>query len=246
VRIFVLTGAGISAESGIPTFRDAGGLWEGHAVEDVATPEGFARDPDLVYRFYDERRRNLKKVEPNPAHRALARLERAMPPEDFLLVTQNIDNLHDRAGSRRVLHMHGRLDAARNERGEVLPWSGDLRAADRCPRTGTRLRPHVVWFGEIPLHLDEIGRFLASLRPGDLFCAIGTSGVVWPAAGFAAEAGRMGARTVEINREPTGGPFDEVRRGPAGIETPRFVEDCLALLGRGSNAPEDGCPPSRP
>lgn len=223
MRILVLTGAGISTESGLPTFRGKGGLWEGYSLEEVATPEAFARDPELVYRFYDMRRRALQEVQPNPAHLALYRLEQALG-DDFLLVTQNVDDLHDRAGHRRLLHMHGRLDQARNELGRVLDWDGDLGSSDRCPETGTRLRPHVVWFGEMPLHMDEIFEFLGSC---DLFCSIGTSGRVYPAAGFADAARKHGAHTVEINPEPTGGVFREVRPGPASVEVPRWVEDVL-------------------
>lgn len=229
MRVCVLTGAGISAESGIPTFRDAGGLWEGHRVEDVATPEGFARDPDLVYRFYNERRAALCRVEPNAAHHALARLEAALD-EDFLLVTQNVDDLHDRCGHRRLLHMHGLLLAARNEYGEALPWTTPLGADDRCPRTGTRLRPHIVWFGEMPLHMDEICAFLETC---DVFCAIGTSGQVYPAAGFSSIARSAGAHCIEINVAASGGPFHEVRCGKAGEVVPAWVDACIAAAGRG-------------
>lgn len=228
MRVVVLTGAGISAESGLPTFRGAGGLWEGHRAEEVATPQAFARDPDLVYRFYNFRRRALASVAPNAAHRALYRLEEALH-DDFLLVTQNVDDLHDRCGHRRLLHMHGRLDQARNEQGEALPWPGDMDAASRCPRTGSRLRPNVVWFGEMPLHLDEIARRVESC---DLFCAIGTSGVVYPAAGLARAAHGHGAHTVEINLEPTGGAFHEVRIGKASTIVPAWVVDVLAGAGK--------------
>ncbi|MEZ5989349.1 MAG: NAD-dependent deacylase [Planctomycetota bacterium] len=223
MRVFVLTGAGVSAESGLRTFRDADGLWEGHDVAAVATPEGFARDPDLVYRFYEERRRGLAAVEPNAAHLALARLEEALG-DDFLLVTQNVDDLHDRCGHRRLLHMHGELRKARNARGDAFDWPTPLDAAARCPATGSALRPHVVWFGEVPLHLGEIDDFLHKV---DVFCAIGTSGLVWPAAGLAELAWRRGARTVEINPRPTGGPFHEVREGPATREVPRWVDEVL-------------------
>ncbi|MCB9917162.1 MAG: NAD-dependent deacylase [Planctomycetes bacterium] len=226
MRVCVLTGAGISAESGVPTFRDAGGLWEGHRVEDVATPEGFARDPVCVYRFYDERRKSLGTVEPNPAHHALAKLEAALG-EDFLLVTQNIDDLHDRCGHVRLRHMHGELLAARNEYGDVLSWRGDLGESDRCPTTGTRLRPHVVWFGEMPLHMLEIEEFLSSC---DVFCAIGTSGLVYPAAGFASIAFHSGAHCVEINLQATGGPFHEVRSGAAGTMVPAWVDELLTEI----------------
>lgn len=228
MRICVLTGAGISAESGVPTFRDSNGLWEGHDVQEVATPEGFARNPDLVYRFYNERRRALNSVEPNDAHRALARLEEALA-DDFLLVTQNVDDLHDRCGHERLLHMHGELRAARNERGQVLAWSEDFDATTLCPQTGSHLRPHVVWFGEMPLYMDEIERFVTSC---DIFCAIGTSGQVYPAAGFSDLARSRGAHCIEINLEATGGVFHEVRTGKAGTVVTQWVDEILTQLGR--------------
>lgn len=230
MRVFVLTGAGISAESGVPTFRDANGLWEGHDVMQVATPEGFARDPELVHRFYNMRRAALKSVEPNDAHRALVRLEEALGDE-FLLVTQNVDDLHDRAGSRRVVHMHGRLDQVRNGKGDILDWDGDLSVDTPCPHTQTSLRPHVVWFGEMPLHMERILGFLPTCTH---FVAIGTSGQVYPAAGFAAEAFRTGAHTVEINTEASGGLFKEERVGPATVEVTRWVDEMLAELGAGA------------
>lgn len=227
MRICVLTGAGISAESGVPTFRDADGLWEGHDVLEVATPEGFARQPDLVYRFYNERRRALNTVEPNAAHRALARLEAALG-DDFLLVTQNVDDLHDRCGHERLLHMHGELRAARNEHGQAVPWTSDFDASTRCPETGTRLRPHVVWFGEMPLFIDQIEAFVTRC---DVFCSIGTSGQVYPAAGFSELARHSGAHTIEINLEATGGVFDEVREGKAGTVVAQWVDEVLATRG---------------
>lgn len=224
MRVMVLTGAGISAESGLSTFRGAGGLWEGHRVEEVATPEAFERDPDLVYTFYNMRRRSLQDVAPNAAHEALYRLEQALG-KDFLLVTQNVDDLHDRCGHERILHMHGRLDLARNQLDEVMEWPGDMDAASRCPSTATRVRPHIVWFGEVPLHMDEIQVFLPVC---DVFCAIGTSGVVYPAAGFVEAAAYHRAHTVEINLEATGGRFAEVRTGPATEVVPRWVDELLA------------------
>ena len=227
MKIVVLTGAGISAESGIHTFRDAGGLWEGHDVMEVATPEGFARNPDLVYQFYNERRRALAEVEPNAAHRALARLEDSFGL-DFLLITQNVDDLHDRQGHERLLHMHGQLYQARTESGRVLEWRGDMDASSRDPETGERVRPHIVWFGETPLHMDEIDR---AVRACDVFCAIGTSGVVYPAAGLSELAWRNSARTVEINPKPTGGPFSQVIEGPAASAVPRWVDDILRRTG---------------
>ncbi len=233
-RIVVLTGAGVSAESGLPTFRGTGGLWEGHRVEDVATPEAFARDPAPVLRFYDERRRLLQAaaVAPNPAHHALARLERAQPG-DVLLVTQNVDDLHERAGSRNLVHMHGELLKARCLGcGAVHPWTGDLGGGPACPGCGVSLtlRPHVVWFGEMPLEMDRIYDALAT---ADLFVAIGTSGNVYPAAGFVAEVRSHGrGRSLELNLEPGAqNPlFDEHRVGPAGVTVPALVDELLALV----------------
>lgn len=238
MRVVVLTGAGISAESGIPTFRGPDGLWEGHRVEDVATPEGFARDPDRVQRFYDQRRRSLAHVEPNAAHRALARLELVLG-DDLLVVTQNVDDLHERAGSRRVVHMHGELRRALCQAcGARSAWHDDLAgtapaAPPRCPMCGVAaLRPDVVWFGEVPYDLDRIE---AAVFACDVFAAIGTSGEVYPAAGFAALAAAVGAHTVELNLDPTravtaaGVPaFAEVREGPASVIVPAWVE---ALVG---------------
>ena len=222
--IVVLTGAGISAESGIKTFRAHDGLWENHRLEDVCTPEGFARDPQLVQTFYNARRRQLQSgVEPNPAHRALAEFEQRFAG-DFLLVTQNVDNLHERAGSRQLRHMHGELLKARCHGSEsVLPWDGDLAATSVCPccgRTGS-LRPHIVWFGEMPLYMDEIE---SALSRCDLFVAIGTSGQVYPAAGFVRTAATYGAHTVELNLEPSAGRslFAEGRYGPASRTVPEF------------------------
>jgi NAD-dependent deacetylase len=227
-RIVVLTGAGISAESGIPTFRGADGLWEGRRLEDVATPEAFARDPALVQRFYDIRRRQLlaESIAPNPAHLALARLEAAWPGE-VLLVTQNIDDLHERAGSRNLVHMHGELLKARCLACDgVAPWQRDLGVDHVCPacRQPGRLRPHVVWFGELPLGLERI---YAALETCELFVAIGTSGVVYPAAGFVQAARR--ARTIEINLDVSavGSAFAEHRRGRAGELVPALVDELL-------------------
>ena len=203
-RVVVLTGAGISAESGIRTFRAADGLWEEHRVEDVATPEGFARDPDLVQAFYNARRRQLQQPEiaPNPAHLALAKLEEALG-DRFLLVTQNIDNLHERAGNKNIIHMHGELLKVRCAwSGQVLEWKEDVLPEDKCHccQFPSRLRPHVVWFGEMPLGMDEI---YSALAMADVFIAIGTSGHVYPAAGFVHEARLHGAHTVELNLEPS-------------------------------------------
>jgi len=225
-RIVILTGAGISAESGLPTFRAADGLWENHRVEDVATPEAFQRHPALVYRFYNERRRGLAEVQPNAAHRALARLERAWGGE-VLLVTQNVDDLHDRAGSKHLLHMHGELLKARCLAcGTVSTWPGDLDADSRCPRCARGpLRPHIVWFGELPLEMDRI---YSALERCDLFLAIGTSGHVYPAAGFV-EAVGPSAQTVELNLDPSlvASAFQEARRGKATELVPAFVAELL-------------------
>ncbi|WP_310498718.1 NAD-dependent deacylase [Sandarakinorhabdus sp.] len=227
-NIVILTGAGISAESGVPTFRAADGLWENHRIEDVATPQAFRRNPALVQRFYDERRANLAGVAPNPAHHALARLDAAWDGE-LLLVTQNVDDLHDRAGSRRMLHMHGELKSALcTGCGAARACSGALSGDPACPacgRSGT-LRPDIVWFGEMPYHMDRIE---AAIDACDLFVSIGTSGAVYPAAGFVGWARAAGARTLEINLDPSAGTpmFDTARHGPAGILVPRWVDEIL-------------------
>jgi len=227
MKILVLTGAGVSAESGIPTFRGADGLWEGHRLEDVATPEAFERDPEMVHTFYNERRRNLldESISPNAAHRALAAFERDHDDE-FLLVTQNIDDLHRRAGSRNVLPMHGELLKARCMRtGELFPWRDDLTTSTPHPRqrdwVGT-LRPHVVWFGEMPIGLEQIDDFA---RRCDLFVAIGTSAVVYPAAGIVQSTDPL-CRRVEINLmdTPQSDRFDLTLRGPASLEVPKFLQ----------------------
>jgi len=228
--IVVLTGAGVSAESGLDTFRGAGGMWEKHRVEDVASPEAFDRDPELVHRFYNLRRRRLLAgdVRPNAAHLALARLESGFPGA-FLLVTQNIDDLHERAGSRAPVHMHGELLKARCAAcGEIRRASGDLATGDACGRCGRRatMRPHVVWFGEEPLEMERI---LDCLQRCDLFVAIGTSGRVYPAAGFVEVARRAGAHTVELNLDRGEGSdaFDECIRGRATEIVPALVERLL-------------------
>ncbi len=227
-RIVILTGAGISAESGIDTFRSAGGLWEQHRVEDVATPEGFARNPDLVLNFYDMRRAALGNVAPNPAHMALAQLEREFRG-DLLLVTQNVDDLHERGGSARVLHMHGELKSALCQSCETRSrWDATMIDRPPCPvcRAPT-LRPDVVWFGEMPY---EMGRIYRALESCDLFVSIGTSGAVYPAAGFVQEARAAGARTLELNLEPSEGSrlFDETRHGPASVLVPQWVGEVLS------------------
>lgn len=227
-NIVVLTGAGISAESGVATFRAADGLWENHRVEDVATPEALRRNPELVHRFYDLRRAGLATVEPNAAHRALARLDREWPGE-LLVVTQNVDDLHERAGLARMLHMHGRLLSALCARcGERFDWPGPLPAGTPCPAcAGPSLRPDIVFFGEMPEHMDRIERALAECH---LFVSIGTSGAVYPAAGFVQAAAYHGARTLELNLERSAGSgwFDETRLGPAGELVPRWVDEVLA------------------
>lgn len=226
-RIVVLTGAGISAESGVPTFRDAGGLWEGHDVEDVATPEAFERDPDTVLAFYDARRRALASVAPNAAHRALARLEGAIA-DDLLLVTQNVDDLHERAGSRNLVHMHGELRRALCLTCGARPaWDGDLIGRPACLVCGERmLRPDVVWFGEMPYELDRIEQAVVAC---DVFVSIGTSGAVYPAAGYVALASAFGARTVELNLDPSDAiiPFDDARAGRASELVPQWVDEIV-------------------
>jgi NAD-dependent deacetylase len=227
-NIVVLTGAGISAESGIDTFRDGGGLWEQHRVEDVATPEAFARDPELVQRFYDMRRAAVLSKQPNAAHRALARLEREWSG-GLLLVTQNVDDLHQRAGAANVLHMHGtHLNAWCTACDSRHRWTGTMVENPPCPACGTSaLRPDVVWFGEMPYEMERI---YTALREADLFVSIGTSGAVYPAAGFVQDASRLGARTLELNLERSQGShwFDESRQGPATQLVPRWVDELLA------------------
>ena len=228
-NIVILTGAGISAESGLQTFRATEGLWEGHRVEDVATPEAYVRNPALVHEFYDARRARLEEVVPNRAHEALARLD-AEWPGDLLIVTQNVDDLHERAGARRLLHMHGELlrgwCLACDERFEWLGAMGEGAACPACAATG-RVRPDIVWFGEMPYDMERID---AALSRADLFVSIGTSGAVYPAAGFVQSARYHGARTLEINLEPSQGSlyFDERRFGPASIEVPAWVKDMLS------------------
>ena len=225
--IVILTGAGISAESGVPTFRGPDGLWEGHRIEDVATPEAFARDPVLVQQFYDARRAALASVEPNSAHLALARLD-AEWRGDLLIVTQNVDNLHERAGAKRLLHIHGELKRALCTRCGAAPtWDQPLSGHPPCPRCGAaRLRPDIIWFGEMPYHMDRIEAAIATC---DLFVSIGTSGAVYPAAGFVSWARAAGAHTLEINLDRSAGTrnFDESRHGRAGDLVPEFVDALL-------------------
>ncbi len=226
MKVLVLTGAGISAESGIPTFRGADGLWEGHRFEEVATPEAFLRDPSLVQRFYNQRRRKLlsPEIQPNAAHRALAEFE-SKHADNFLLVTQNIDDLHRRAGSQKVLSMHGELLKARCvDTGELFDWRTDLETDTPHPKHPLRLgrlRPHVVWFGEMPLGMDLIAQ---AAREADLFVAIGTSAVVYPAAGIV-QLTRPNCHRVEINLAdtPSSDQFAEVLRGRATELVPEFL-----------------------
>ncbi len=224
-RIVVLTGAGISRASGLDTFRDAGGIWSRVRIEDVATPEAFARDPARVHGFYNARRTQLAEVQPNAAHAALALLEQRHEGE-LLIVTQNVDDLHERAGSRKLLHMHGELRRVRCTACDARPeWMADTGIGVPCPSCGAAaLRPDVVWFGEMPMHMDAIE---AALDRCDLFVAIGTSGTVYPAAGFVRIAARH-AHTIELNLEPSGGSeFEQYVQGPATVVVPELVRDLL-------------------
>lgn len=228
-RIVVLTGAGISAESGVATFRDKGGIWSKVDYREVATPGGFARNPDKVHDFYNSRRRGMAAVRPNAAHEALARLEREFGG-DFLLVTQNIDDLHERGGSARLIHMHGELARALcNACGMRCDWLTDMSVASTCPGCSAvgHMRPDVVWFGEMPYQMDRISSALAGC---DLFVSIGTSGNVYPAAGFVEEARLAGAHTIELNLEPSEGRdmFAEAVHGNATQVVPQFVERVIA------------------
>ncbi|WP_336959893.1 NAD-dependent deacylase [Sphingobium aquiterrae] len=225
--IVVLTGAGVSAESGLATFRGPDGLWEGHRVEDVCTPDALRRDAALVHRFYDERRAKLTEVAPNPAHEALAALDHAWPG-DLLIVTQNVDDLHERAGAQRILHMHGELQSALCAAcGAAQPWHAPLPPGTPCPFCAAHsLRPDIVFFGEMPYEMDRIDE---ALRRADLFVSIGTSGAVYPAAGFVQTAAHAGARTLELNLDPSAGSiyFEETRLGPASALVPAWVAEML-------------------
>ncbi|MGB7996493.1 MAG: Sir2 family NAD+-dependent deacetylase [Photobacterium halotolerans] len=229
-NIVILTGAGISAESGIKTFRDQDGLWENHRIEDVATPEGFKRDPELVQTFYNQRRQQLESgtVQPNAAHYALSRLENELDGT-VTVITQNIDNLHEKAGSYNVIHMHGELLKAQcSQSGQTIEWAGDISLDDSCHccQIPAPLRPNVVWFGEMPQSMDKI---YSALVAADLFIAIGTSGSVYPAAGFVHEAAMHGAHTLELNLEPSivESEFDEKRYGHASKIVPELVDELL-------------------
>lgn len=233
-KIVVLTGAGVSAESGMGTFRDKDGIWTRHRLEDVATPEGFARNPGLVHEFYNARRRALRNAAPNAAHRALARLETSVAQAggQLLLVTQNVDNLHEKAGSRALVHMHGELEKVMCVScGARGTWDEDLFTGTECWRCGLAgsLRPDVVWFGEMPYEMDLIHERLSAC---DLFVSIGTSGEVYPAAGFVEEARLAGAHTIELNLEPSANAhvFGEGRYGPASQVVTRWVDDLMGKL----------------
>lgn len=223
MNIVILTGAGVSAESGLGTFRDVDGLWTRFNLEDVATPEGFARNPEMVLDFYNQRRANCLCAEPNAAHFALAELEAR---HEVLIVTQNVDDLHERAGSKNLIHMHGellgQLCAACDDR---RPCDGDLTTESACPACGAQaLRPDVVWFGEMPYQMERIWE---ALRACELFVSIGTSGEVYPAAAFAQDARRFGAETLELNLEPSTGARDflDARYGPATEIVPAWVAE---------------------
>ncbi len=235
-NIVILTGAGVSAESGVSTFRDPDGVWSKYDYRDVATPEGFAADPLLVHSFYNARRAGLPSVDPNPAHRALARLEEglALKGGRLTLVTQNVDDLHERGGSARVVHMHGELTKARcagptgEGCGAVTPWTDDIDLSSACPHCGAigQMRPDVVWFGEMPMHMERIEEAIAT---ADLFVSIGTSGSVYPAAGFDHGARHLGVPCTELNLEPSENAeaFTDARYGPAGEIVPQWVEEIL-------------------
>lgn len=226
--IVILTGAGISAESGVSTFRDKDGIWAKIDYRDVATPEGFARNPARVHEFYNMRRQAVRQVKPNAAHFALARLERDYPG-DVLIITQNVDSLHEAAGTKNLIHMHGQHNQVLcNNCGIRLPWEDDLSVDLPCPAchsVGT-LRPDVVWFGEMPYQMDRIQKALVSC---ELFISIGTSGTVYPAAGFVMLAADAGAHTVELNLEPSEGVsrFEEARHGPATEIVPAYVDELI-------------------
>ncbi|MBI5510095.1 MAG: NAD-dependent deacylase [Deltaproteobacteria bacterium] len=222
-RLAVLTGAGISAESGLKTFRDPGGLWQQYRLEELATPEAFRAHPERVLEFYNMRRAKLSEVHPNAGHVALAALERRLE-ERFTLITQNVDDLHERAGSRRLLHMHGELKNVRCVRcAAVVPWTAALRLGDRCAACQGQLRPHIVWFGEVPFFLDDA---IPAALAGATFLSIGTSGTVYPAAGFVAAVKAQGGLTAEVNLEPSANAelFDLQVLGKAGEVLPTVLE----------------------
>lgn len=229
-KVVILTGAGISAESGVKTFRDNGGLWENYRIEDVATPQAWLHDSELVWKFYQARRRQMNEVEPNPAHEALAKLESEL--DGFTLITQNVDDLHERGGSKSVIHMHGRLETLRCEKsGQIENRMDDSDLKDEyafcnCCAESSRMRPDIVWFGEMPMHMEEI---YAAVESCDVFIVVGSSGHVYPAAGMVNIARSSGAHTILINYEmPVNGyDFDEVHLGKAGELLPELVESWL-------------------
>ncbi len=233
-EIVILTGAGISAESGLGTFRDVDGLWTKYRIEDVATPEAYVRDPAFVLDFYNTRRETARGAKPNPAHFALARLQAALPGR-VLIATQNVDDLHERAGEAEgadpsgLIHIHGSFAQALCAGcGHRWRFEGRMAVQSACPQcSASAVRPDVVWFGEMPYRMDEV---LEALGGCALFVSIGTSGAVYPAAGFVAEAGAAGARTLELNLEPSEGAhlFDEARQGAASEIVPRWVEEVRA------------------
>lgn len=223
--IFILSGAGLSAESGLRTFRAADGLWEDHRVEDVATPEAYQRDPELVQRFYNERRRQAAEATPNAAHKALAKLQKNHIAPVYL-VTQNVDDLLERGGATQVIHMHGAvMDALCAACAHRWTAPREMHVNDPCPSCGVaKTRPDIVWFGEIPYHMDVIQD---AIEASDLFVSIGTSGTVYPAAGFAQMARQLGIKTLELNLEASNAPFDEVRTGPASKIIPAWADEVL-------------------
>jgi NAD-dependent deacetylase len=223
--IFILSGAGLSAESGLRTFRAADGLWEDHRVEDVATPEAFQRDPELVQRFYNERRRQAAEAQPNAAHKALAKLQRNHNATVYL-VTQNVDDLLERGGARQVIHMHGAvMDALCAKCSHRWTAPREMQVTDPCPSCGQpKTRPDIVWFGEIPYHMDMIQD---AIEDSDLFVSIGTSGTVYPAAGFGHMARQLGIKTLELNLQASNAPFDEQREGKASEIVPAWVDEVL-------------------
>jgi len=238
-NIVILTGAGISAESGIQTFRAQDGLWENHRIEDVATPEGFERDPDLVQDFYNQRRAKLQgsDIKPNAAHIALGELEAHLDGK-VTVITQNIDNLHERGGTKNIIHMHGELLKARcSESNQVIEHKDAILTGElcHCCQIPAQMRPHIVWFGEMPLKMGDI---YSSLEEADLFVSIGTSGVVYPAAGFVHDAKMHGAHTIEINLEPSAveSEFEEKRYGKASIEVPKLVSEILGTEDKSKSA----------
>lgn len=229
-HILVLTGAGISAESGIPVFRAEDGLWENHRVEDVATPEGFERNPQLVHDFYNTMRHSVKEKQPNPAHLALTKLQTELENQGgtVTIVTQNIDDLHEKAQSHNVIHMHGELNSILCEHcGKSYEWHEDCDGTTVCKFCGHKtMRPDIVWFGEIPYHMEAIER---EIQKCDLFMAIGTSGVVYPAAGFVSYCSRQGKPSLEFNLTPSAnsGVFTQSYLGKAGTTLPAFVDYLL-------------------